>query len=225
MRLYLSADTKEKIGYTPDWIRVSYTEGGTDYELTLDIFSEIDYMPDTLDCRCKGDLEPFSLVNRTTGEDVNLEAIENIEEVFSIKKLADIFRYGRDIAVSLDIIKDEEWYELARKDEFSNCRGTLCLFDGEEEHEINFTFTPELGGEELQVKENMKYYVTFKMEARYVAEVEATSLAEARKAAESQFFDADFGDAFDIDGEPIVVEDENGDYLWGYGNDWKEPER
>lgn len=153
MRLYLSADTKEKIGYTPDFIHVSFTEGGADYRLTLDIISEIDYMPDTLDCRCKGDLEPFELFNLTTGEDVDLEAIEDIEEVFSIKKLADIFRHGRDIAVSLDIINEDEWYEQALKDEFSNCRGTLFLFDGEEDHEINFTFTPELGGEELQVKD------------------------------------------------------------------------
>lgn len=34
------------------------------------------------------------------------------------------------------------------------------------------------------------------------------------KKAESEYIDADFGVASDIDGEAIVVEDENGNYVW-----------
>lgn len=60
----------------------------------------------------------------------------------------------------------------------------------------------------------MKYYVTFKIDARYVAEVEADNLAEARRKAGEEFCDADFGVAEDIDAEDIMVEDENGNYLW-----------
>lgn len=60
----------------------------------------------------------------------------------------------------------------------------------------------------------MKYYVTYKVEARYVAEVEADNLEEAMKKAESEYIDADFGVAEDIDGEKIIVEDENGNYVW-----------
>lgn len=60
----------------------------------------------------------------------------------------------------------------------------------------------------------MKYYVTYKFEARYVAEVEADNLKEAMKKAEEEYLDADFGSAEDIDGEPIIVEDETGNYIW-----------
>lgn len=60
----------------------------------------------------------------------------------------------------------------------------------------------------------MKYYVTYKVEARYIAKVEANNLEEARKKAIGEFFDADFGVAEDIDGEDIIVEDEKGNYIW-----------
>ena len=60
----------------------------------------------------------------------------------------------------------------------------------------------------------MKYYVTYKINARYVAEVEADSLEAAMEKAESEYIDADFGEACDIDGERIMVEDDNGNYIW-----------
>lgn len=60
----------------------------------------------------------------------------------------------------------------------------------------------------------MKYYVTYKVDARYIAEVEADSVEEARKKANQEFVDADFGDAEDIDGEDIIIEDEDGNYVW-----------
>ena len=60
----------------------------------------------------------------------------------------------------------------------------------------------------------MKYYVTHKIEARYIAEVEANNLEEALKKAEEKYYDADFGEAEDIDGKAIIIEDENGNYVW-----------
>lgn len=60
----------------------------------------------------------------------------------------------------------------------------------------------------------MKYYVTYKVEARYIAEVEADNIEEARNKANEEFCDADFGVAEDIDGEDIIIEDENGNYIW-----------
>ena len=60
----------------------------------------------------------------------------------------------------------------------------------------------------------MKYYVTHKLEARYVIDIEAENIEEAKRKAADEFADADFGVAEDIDGEVIMVEDENGNYLW-----------
>ena len=60
----------------------------------------------------------------------------------------------------------------------------------------------------------MRYWVTYKIDARFVAEVEASSLEEALEQAESEYMDADFGAAGDIDGEAIIVEDANGKYIW-----------
>lgn len=41
----------------------------------------------------------------------------------------------------------------------------------------------------------MEYYVTYKVEARYIATVEADSTEEALELATSEFSDADFGAA------------------------------
>lgn len=59
-----------------------------------------------------------------------------------------------------------------------------------------------------------KYYIKFKVDARYVVEVEANTLEEAKEKGKSEFSDADFGEAEDIDGEIISVENENGDFLY-----------
>lgn len=63
-----------------------------------------------------------------------------------------------------------------------------------------------------------KYYVTYKIEGRYVAEVEADSLEEARKEAESEYGSADFGELEDVgacgDAKQICVETEHGDIVW-----------
>lgn len=63
-----------------------------------------------------------------------------------------------------------------------------------------------------------KYYVTYKVEGRYIAEVEADSLEEARKEAESEYESADFGELEDIGAcgntKQICVETEHGDIIW-----------
>ena len=62
--------------------------------------------------------------------------------------------------------------------------------------------------------EAKRFYVTYKINARFVAAVTANDLEEAKKAAEAAYMDADFGEAADIDGEPIVIEDEHGNFVW-----------
>lgn len=60
----------------------------------------------------------------------------------------------------------------------------------------------------------MIYYVTLAVNAMFVAEVEANDTQGAIDAAVEQFYDADFGVASDIEGDVIIVEDENGTLVW-----------
>lgn len=60
----------------------------------------------------------------------------------------------------------------------------------------------------------MKYYVTYAVDARFVAKVEADSIEEAMEKAEVEYMDDDFGDIDDVvDVEIVTVEDEKGNYL------------
>lgn len=60
----------------------------------------------------------------------------------------------------------------------------------------------------------MKYWVTYKIDARYIAEVEANSIAEALDKGLDKYYEADFGEAEMIDAEETYVEDENGNFVW-----------
>jgi len=60
----------------------------------------------------------------------------------------------------------------------------------------------------------LTYYVTFKVDARFIADVEADSPEQAMEQAKYRFYDADFGEAQDIDGEAIFAEDEDGNYVF-----------
>lgn len=62
------------------------------------------------------------------------------------------------------------------------------------------------------------YYVSYQIDARYIAEVEADSLEEAIRRSKEKFSGADFGDASDIDGNPITVEDAEGNFIWEKGD-------
>ena len=60
----------------------------------------------------------------------------------------------------------------------------------------------------------MKYFVRFKIDARYETEVDAESLEEAKTIATDNYVDADFGEVRDIEGEIISIEDHDGNFLW-----------
>ena len=62
--------------------------------------------------------------------------------------------------------------------------------------------------------EKPTYYVTYRIDARFVAEVRADSVEEAKQEAQYAWEGADFGVASDINGEPVMVEDADGNYLW-----------
>lgn len=58
------------------------------------------------------------------------------------------------------------------------------------------------------------YWVTIKVDGRYVTQVVATSADEAKELAESKFADADLGPLEVIGSECIIIEDANGNFVW-----------
>ena len=57
MRLELSANSKLKQGYTPDWISITYNENGQYHELTMDIHGITHYDQTNLYTSSQGTLE------------------------------------------------------------------------------------------------------------------------------------------------------------------------
>lgn len=147
MRLYLSAESKNNIGYIPDWLKISYEEDGQEFELTLDIQGDIDYDTDCLSCRCKGDLIPWVLYNCENGDEINLYDLseEEADRMFPIKRITEILRDGTDFKIGVYPTDDsDEIFKLADEDVLSNCTGLCKFYDGENDYEISFEFETEL---------------------------------------------------------------------------------
>jgi len=60
----------------------------------------------------------------------------------------------------------------------------------------------------------MKYWVKFKIEGRYVTDVNADNVEDAIQKAYDEYINANFGLLEDIEGEPVAVEDENDNFVW-----------
>jgi len=58
------------------------------------------------------------------------------------------------------------------------------------------------------------YYVTLRVEARYITKVEANDIDEAKQLAMDNWINADIGDLEDTTGEVVVIENETGDYIY-----------
>lgn len=58
-----------------------------------------------------------------------------------------------------------------------------------------------------------RYSVEMRVDARYLAEVEAESIEEARVKANSAFEGADFGEAYNIDASITSIQDEAGNFV------------
>ena len=147
MKLYVTAESKNNIGYTPDWLKVLYEKNGQELELTLDIHGEISYDENSLNCRCKGNLIPWVLYNLENGKEIDLsnldeeELEEEFDEMFSIKRIVEILQNGTYFTIGVFPVNTlEENLKLAEEDVFSNCHGELYIYDGENEHMICFEF-------------------------------------------------------------------------------------
>lgn len=58
------------------------------------------------------------------------------------------------------------------------------------------------------------YYVTLRVEARYITKVEANDIDEAKQLAVDNWIGADIGDLEDTTGEVVVIENEARDYIY-----------
>lgn len=152
MRLYLNAESKNKVGYTPDWLRVSFYENGERMELTLDIQGDIGYDKDCLSCRCKGDLIPWVLNNCENGDEVDLYSLteKQIEKMFPDERVAKIICESEDYEVGIFPVTngdcdDEEIFKRAEDDDVDNCKGSFEMFvDDEHYYHKDFEFETQL---------------------------------------------------------------------------------
>lgn len=149
MRLYLSANSKNNIGYTPDWIKVTYEEEkGHFFDLTLDINGMIEFDYDRLSCVCKGELIPWVLWDSKAGKetDLNLMDEDEVKDSFSDEKVAAIISKGVAYEVGIYPAKnDTETFKSAEEDVLKNCQGQFDLLVNSEKHYVrNFNFTTEL---------------------------------------------------------------------------------
>lgn len=143
MRLYLSADSKEHQGYTPDWIRITFNNNGQELELTMDISGETDYNATTLDCHTKGQLQPWTLYsdNRILDLDEIVETDEDFE--YYLNLFEQNIETAQEIVVGLYPTDDE----LYQDDILTNCQGEYEFvfdFNKGQSKIVNFTFETEI---------------------------------------------------------------------------------
>ena len=151
MRLYLEAESKNKVGYTPDWLKVTFLENGKQMELTLDIQGDIGYDDKCLSCRCKGDLIPWVLYDCENGDEVDLYSMtdEQIEKMFPDERVAKIICEGSDHRIGIYPVTngdcdDEKVFEKAEEDTVNNCKGFFEMFINDKCFEKEFEFETEL---------------------------------------------------------------------------------
>ena len=147
MRLYLDAKSKNNIGYTPDWLKVTYEENGERLDLTLDIQGEIGYDPKCLSCRCKGDLIPWVLWNCETGDEIDLSSMDEdeVEAILPYKRVAEIVCNSDSYEIGIYPVKDnDETFKLAEEDKLSDCKGYVEIHVDGDDYTKEFEFDIEL---------------------------------------------------------------------------------
>lgn len=147
MRLYLEAESKNRVGYTPDWLKVTFCENGKQMELTLDIQGDIGYDDKCLSCRCKGDLIPWVLYDCENGDEVDLYSMtdEQIEKMFPDERVAMIVCEGSNHRIGVYPVNDgDEGFELAEDDDVGDGKGCFEMFVDDKYYHKDFEFETEL---------------------------------------------------------------------------------
>ena len=145
MRLYLDAKSKNNIGYTPDWIKIDYEENGTLYTLTLDLQGDIDYNEDTLSCRYKGGLIPWTLYDNETGNEYDLSEMDEdeLESIMPFEKIISIIENGSNYVVGIFPVFEKDFY-LVEYDALSDCHGSISIYHDGKEITKEFVFETEV---------------------------------------------------------------------------------
>lgn len=97
--------------------------------------------------------------------------------------------------------------------EFQDPSYMMSLIELMDNHEEMWRFYRE-----HYIPEKQEYYVTMKVEGRFIARVLAETIKEAKELAISEYENTDFGKLEDIDGDCVAVEDAHGDFLWETGD-------
>lgn len=151
MRLYLSGNSKNHLGYTADWIKFDYKEDGKDCTLTLDLNGETDFFNDDLSLRFKGDVTPwrFECLEDDIDEDLSvLDADDELDERFSTQQVIDIIKKAYLFRVGLfpacGQFDEEEVFNKADQDEITDLAGRIEIWCDGELFEHDFEFEYEL---------------------------------------------------------------------------------
>ena len=139
MRLTLKAESKLQRGYTPDWIRISFSDPNNPEEfaeLVMDIEGSIDYLPTCLDAQVKGELIPWAYFTEDGEVDLSSLSEEEQQPYFEL--------FEKHLATSTDIIVGiypcKELDEDAEYDTMSEGVGEYANNSG---NDVSFTFTCE----------------------------------------------------------------------------------
>lgn len=142
MRLYLSANTKT--GYTPDWIQIEYVDGDTNQtvELTMDIHGEMEYNPDTLNVRVKGELVPWMYYKDT--KETDLTELSEGQAKHYEKLFNKYIHEASNITIGFYPVTEDYDENENTTEEFNNSQGEYHYIENGEQKQITFTFNGEL---------------------------------------------------------------------------------
>lgn len=156
--------------------------------------------------------EMLDAINNIAAESVTVDAMNAATDEVSTKALIndaqDSFLTDAGFNGSLWVCLDE--FLQTEFQDTGYMKGLIGLMD---DHEEMWRFYCE-----HYISKKQHYYVTMKVEGRFIAKVFAENIKKAKNLATSQYMDADFGKLRDIDGDCIMVEDVNGNYLWETGD-------
>lgn len=141
MRLLLEAKSKLQRGYTPDWIRISFSDPNNSdefAELVMDIEGSIDYVPKHLNVQVKGDLVPWAYFTEDGEVDLSSLSEEEQQPYFEL--------FEKHLATSTDVVVGI--YPCRDVDEDDEDKEYDTMSEGVGEYasnniDVSFTFTCE----------------------------------------------------------------------------------